>query len=910
MPITSQVDHLTGGFITPAVHGVPGSGGNPAAAHNTHTWEHAVVTPVGVPPSQEVDHKPEAVLPVEQPKIIHELSKIAPDRTLVGKTEFALSQQSNETLALVVKRHYDAIHKSLADGTLTQAQLGTDALSQHFYTDFQQRVKNRLITAGIDPAVANAKQFDAAAAEEAVLFVTETHNLETSVAFLEQALISNERSTNASIYGPGDIDPNTGRKLYENVSRSVYEPQTRTASAGTTAGTPVAREHGFWANALRKLTGDSPIGFTATTGILGAFNRWRFDDLQIVRPFFDRHMTPQARQELHERILKSQVAHRRYEQIDYNVTFSSPDVDVSMLTPLEQAIAREYGITAVTPPLTGNDQKAYAAIIGDLVDTRVDYYRNIGLEPADIILDIGDLGRTSVQRAVTHAEERAAAGLAVGATMDDFLEAKRQEVLTRVQEHTTRQLAEDSRRERDTRIRATVDTQLTQLESRIETTADEAERKRLETELEKLQKEKVQAAKKSALEKERDAAQEQIDELEAQIANPTLIKSYDTALSNADTARINIRKHKADLAFYTPALHQITNIRTNAATAIQGLRSAKDVLSAVNAILADRDAQIVAITARFQDKDIEVKGGRLEQLIQQCQNDIDTVSQMEADQPLLRQRKDHERVHVQKDALLASSTYKSVRLEKEVDDAIARHEKAIASLGKPDQYQQRQREALVTYRDTLLDVGKHEGIQHRLEKAETGNLPMDYSVPVYDRYPKSYLRTMQLIFGEDVILGNRQLFEKASRILPPDTLSVILGKDLSTLREQDITRDRINDVLDALRIEVELGELGHVSATKQAEYSRIAHIKPDASTPALQGAATLALDSGLYHYDGVVDLANQIMNSWSTTTPVGLPVGVTMAMPYNKRAKLAQKYAAEIHARRQRVISQTIGLAT
>lgn len=849
--------------------------------------------------------------PKESP-IAHKLAEIAPDRTKGQRETFNLNQDTEIIQAEVVVRHFKGVRDALDKGTLTPADLTADAFTRNFMTDFTQKVEARLAKQGKNLNTATDAERDNAIGTEALEFVSLTENVEYANVLVEQHQKTLELATNARVYGPssGRFDP-LSRETYISHGSTIGGPRTILPRnlPGTTRQR-VARK--FLGNDVRQP--------------LQRLEEWVEDmgnPALAARLRISGHATQSGISRFAQRRRGRYADRHRNLEIGKEIEFWNTGVGFGGLTPVERAIARSYQLE-LGDNLDAPEQTRIAKEIDSLVNARVDFYDRVGLQRADMQLDLSQTTLTPAQRAQTHTERQAALALGVGATMEQQFNAKRDLIQTRSQERATRRLQENARIDLERRTVTQVDQTIAQLERRAELTTDKAEKQRLDEEIKLLNKEKTKAATKKRVEDELEATQTQVDEIKAQINDPALIVSYEGALTAKRTAENNLETHKNELALYQPAYDSIKAIRDAASRSIAGLSSAKDPAPSIAAINADRDAQIALIQGRFTD-DIDTKVGSLGGLIQQCDNDIARVARMETDQPLLKELKVNEKKAAQKTALLGS-VYATVRTDEVIQEEIDKLNKKKDALSKPDQFQARRLETYRTYRSEFLNHAKHEAIEQRAELADrvdaAGNSLLEFHhIQLYSEYPPAYLRTLQICFGDDILRADRIAFEKAMKLLPPDQVADMLGIPRLVSGEVDIAAYRalaivnvnspfIHHLQETLRSDAVAGTLAEIPLEQQNGIKRISGLQPDAAwiavRPIIPGgpAGLTSLEAQIYHYDGTVsDLASQVLQIWETLD--GHPAGTYLAL--DDKVKDANAYALVIHNKRRLLTSQAIG---
>lgn len=132
-----------------------------------------------------------------------------------------------------------------------------------------------------------------------------------------------------------------------------------------------------------------------------------------------------------------------------------------------------------------------------------------------------------------------------------------------------------------------------------------------------------------------------------------------------------------------------------------------------------------------------------------------------------------------------TTTYEtdSLKLIKETRENIIKLTKSRDDIGKPDAWQSKKVELYelaqkYLFGDDADPVKKHEEIRGRIEKRNKGQLPFNFEAKYHDqvKYPKVYLRALQVLFGEHILLASgKKDFEEAVKLLPPQRMVDIIG---------------------------------------------------------------------------------------------------------------------------------------
>jgi len=247
---------------------------------------------------------------------------------------------------------------------------------------------------------------------------------------------------------------------------------------------------------------------------------------------------------------------------------------------------------------------------------------------------------------------------------------------------------------------------------------------------------------------------------------------------------------------------------------------------------------------------------------------------------------------------------------KHFGDIVENDSRVLERIGKPDTYRERQVDVYEAYRDQAIP--KFDGIQsrlaHHLQGAADPVFQVDLSIAerYYTNYPPAYIRTMQIMFGVDIVMPNRaEDFAKFSKLLTPRIFveamtGGLMGPPVSPDYEYDdilafnnpnadITRTTIDTILNMMKTKALNGTLGETDVVIRGVLDNIdlaAAVNLTFSDPVRDavniGFITAPAVAAIYHYEDINDLARRIIDRVPGTS--------------NENAKA---YAVEIDRRRR-----------
>lgn len=216
-----------------------------------------------------------------------------------------------------------------------------------------------------------------------------------------------------------------------------------------------------------------------------------------------------------------------------------------------------------------------------------------------------------------------------------------------------------------------------------------------------------------------------------------------------------------------------------------------------------------------------------------------------------------------------------------------RYEAELARIGESDWFRSYKRETYEAYAQEVQNPDKFEGISERIQKYATEDpdfmASIEYKNRHYNGCPPVYIRTLQVLFGPDVVKENTELFAKASKIVTPELFfdvfnrharkklgSGILAKEFHDVDHiKDLSSELFSEVLKTIRkkaVENELGEMPQAEkdTIKLFESLDVTGVSLDLSIKEVANLLASS-ESTIYHYRSVADLARQVKSLITTS---------------------------------------------
>ena len=147
---------------------------------------------------------------------------------------------------------------------------------------------------------------------------------------------------------------------------------------------------------------------------------------------------------------------------------------------------------------------------------------------------------------------------------------------------------------------------------------------------------------------------------------------------------------------------------------------------------------------------------------------------------------------------------------------------------------------------------------------------MEFAENLYGNYPKGYIRTMQILFGENITSSgkdNIERFRKTSRMFSPDDFHEAYQEisgwtipDINTIRPTLITPKIIDSMIARINSKALDGTLGDMSVAHRAFIARIRDTEASA-TVSLDQVLVTYMEQSFSYYRNVDDLTRRIMDT-------------------------------------------------
>lgn len=447
--------------------------------------------------------------------------------------------------------------------------------------------------------------------------------------------------------------------------------------------------------------------------------------------------------------------------------------------PLTAASAYERQIVGATAPgeaLHGaDDMRRYGQRIHSIIEARVDIYRSFGMDLGDVNARVFDVSVTAAGTTLTERSNRYGffdierAGL----TPDQQRVRAQEQSIAKTKKDIDKQREDQKKAQREKALGAEKNKWKRELGevSEDETKKNEDESKRLNEEKKKLEEKKSKTDELIQLDKDRQesekrktevmhdtgivqgdideyrakgieiaTAQTAIDEQSALVTE--LEEQRDSTLEMATKLRKKVRMPDGSFE-ETPDDASATEARALQVRVAQ----AKEELKVRRTTKRDKEKERDDIVGRHKDT------GATQTLMDELITTEDAIKTKEAQIAASRTG-----LAIAAGAPLPTSTED---LQKEIE----KYQKQIAEIGQ-DRLQDRQVEMLATYEEMIASIDAQ---NERLQQHMAGELADVPDVPHLSGYPRMYLRTLQILFGEDIVLpGNEALLKKYTQLVTPD----------------------------------------------------------------------------------------------------------------------------------------------
>jgi hypothetical protein len=212
-------------------------------------------------------------------------------------------------------------------------------------------------------------------------------------------------------------------------------------------------------------------------------------------------------------------------------------------------------------------------------------------------------------------------------------------------------------------------------------------------------------------------------------------------------------------------------------------------------------------------------------------------------------------------------------------------------------------EAYQTYKETFID-GNVDEIHVRTEDAQRPDKTLEYAANLYDNYPKGYILTMQIFFGEDIMRSgkdNIEHFRKASRMFSPDDFLEAYNKATGRRRtnvQRILARDITPTIIDTMKKHLDIKALdGTLGDIPESQRDSISRIRSNNTTPLItidQNDVTI-FEQEIPYYRNTDDLTRRIVEefygselSWLSPIDIAEFKHYAQAVDRRRRERLAR----------------------
>ncbi len=608
---------------------------------------------------------------------------------------------------------------------------------------------------------------------------------------------------------------------------------------------------------------------------------------------------------------------------DTNVVYSTRGLDNAQIQYLESI--NRYGINAViTDPSEANAEKQrLAGRIDQITKARSDFYTAIGrprgtIRPNTITSDGRYLSR--IQAAYLDAEQK---GPALGVNTRDRVYAEinliEKEITDRIKKETTQRLKEEREKKEENLLGSIVRENIRVLDRPKVLTPEQTRRRdQLEEERKKRDEELTKIKRRIDHKKTIDESTRERDTIRSAINSAVNTASGGTYPDIVDQKENRVPQLNSEITTFTTRLNGAEAERVSLNKTLDEERSN---LTKTSGRISGGASQEIRDAATAEKPEIEGRITQLESQIDRLNKKIegdstttpptvgleDEVKVRKDELAGLNRYLDQDAIKTQFDELQKKNDAiftnqiefdKLTNLEAEIrardpslatvtleelkaylEEEVSKLQAEKLQISGADVEQAYLRSAFHAYEKHLLPSEKSEEISNRVRNRN--KIKFDYARDYYRDYPEAYIRTLQLMFGEEsVSSGHQQLFSEASNLLSPDLFAEIYNEgrtppvNIFTLdQKRDVNSALIRKIRSRLNDDVRKGFAGRLSiddterAAMRTQLERMQAIGKDvAFTPPETDVVDYEKRIYFYKTDGnLQDLTRRIIDQWNIT---------------------------------------------